>query len=220
MDKNVNKALITKHSATLIALLLNPEPITKAIFMGVEIHNIINDYNNKKESENIEETIKILNTNKDKMISELKKLDDNEWETVNKFILPKVFHEVKKEDEKEKIKYIMQGFLYSVNNKIYKKDIILLYYDVLNQLRALDIKILESLDKSGKVDIKFSEEVKENISIPVNYIYYKLEKLNILDIAHELDYLAGLGEETIKFENIKISKFGEQFINFIFNREF
>lgn len=99
--------------------------------------------------------------------------------------------------QEEKIKYIVNGFMNIADMENLKEDVILIYYDLLDSLNVLDIRVLRTY-----IDIKYTESYQDiiddaEISLEqYKLIQNKLERLDLLETRGQSQY-----DEM--FENVK-----------------
>lgn len=70
---------------------------------------------------------------------------------IKEFLLPKVLQDLLDEDEDNKIAYFLDGFGQVIDNEIYDKSKILIFYDILRTLRFIEIEYLVSLTSQFKI---------------------------------------------------------------------
>jgi len=76
--------------------------------------------------------------------SRLEKLEAGQLNWFQEVVFPLVSDYVLENKQEEKIKYLVDGFLNAASMKITSEDILLLYYDTLDRLSALDLILLKN----------------------------------------------------------------------------
>jgi len=137
---------------------------------------------------------------------------------IKESIFPIVLDNIEKESEEEKIKYIVNGFKHSINYDITDFDLILSYYDILNDLRMIDIRILIDLyEESKKMVRSYMEEtdrtIKTEYEAVETYAIKKMESLGLISVKKTFEDLEGRVTKPKKSAT-KISKLGIYFVKF------
>lgn len=148
----------------------------------------------------------------------LKELKDNQIEFFKETIFPIALDFIEKESQEEKIKYIVNGITISIKNNITDIDLILNYYDMLNELRMIDIRILiDAYKESTKTDVDYEEivysRIKTEYEAAETYIIKKLESLSLISVDKTYAELEGRIVRPKK-SSIHISKIGKYFVEF------
>lgn len=152
--------------------------------------------------------------------SRIAKLSTEERAFVKEKMMPLVVDNIIEESQTEKIQYIINGMETILEYKIFNEDIILTYYDILQQLRINEIRSFLHL-----INYKQTEQIKQDSknveSRPAegheaisNYIVKKLERLGLVTYGMLHAEIEGL-EYTISQDRINICAIGQAFINFI-----
>lgn len=98
----------------------------------------------------------------ERLSTKVEGIDDvNFSELLKIFLFPHVLTEMLEEDEESKIAYFLDGFEQVVDNVIKDKSKILLYYDVLKELRFIEIEYLITLSTPYKVFLMDNEPEQE-----------------------------------------------------------
>lgn len=74
--------------------------------------------------------------------------------------------------QEEKIKYIVNGFETTISEKLINEDIMLVYYDTLNKINLIDLKILILYSNNFSID-----EIRERMDVDYEEIQIIMEKL-------------------------------------------
>lgn len=174
-----------------------------------------------KQKQHEERTAAILReimAKQDGLNNKLNKLSDKELYIVEEEVFPLIFEYAIEEPEKEKIKYIVNGFETIIENKITDQELILSYYDVLKSLRLNEIRrLIEQTPEYRQRIFTRENELKLNIDLRGNgenkrafirYIDNKLEQLGLIQTVV-------FGDEEFNPESGPITPFGINFMNFI-----
>lgn len=136
-----------------------------------------------------------------------------------------------KATQEEKIKYIVNGYKNLSEQGDFKEDFVLLYYDVLDGLNMLDLRVLNLCVSGGVTGDSIQNVLKEyNINYDqVNYIVDKLRRSGLVEDKRERNIMTNFerlkecikeGKTDIEFINIKDpdlherTEFGDNFIKF------
>lgn len=160
------------------------------------------------------------------------------------------------EQQEEKIHYIVNGFVNITNHDHVTDDFILTYYDVLKELRMVDISVLRLMYNSRYAFEKYSNESYQNVieKYGISDEQYDSVRRNLqrkgllttktdLNITDDLEEIVDKFKELYKYldkatdpkykrtlpklklpklkskENLQISKFGKNFVEFFINKE-
>jgi hypothetical protein len=148
----------------------------------------------------------------------LKEMKDTQIEFIEETIFPIALDFIEKESQEEKIKYIVNGAINSIKNNITDTDLILSYYDILNELRMIDIRILINLyGESKKMNRLYMEDadrtIKTEYEAAETYIIKKLESLSLISVKKTHEELAGRVVKPKKSAT-DISRLGIYFVEF------
>lgn len=230
MNDKINDAAkaITKTMATgLITLNTLFTSAMKQIAEGIPIKNIIAseaipgisfiaggiyNYKSIRAQRNISKFKEELSKMEDMEIK-----NEREIEYIKNMLIPIVLDNVENETQTEKIKLIVNGVESTVADKnLMFEDITFIYYDILKELRILDIKLLLKIYKNGNgnkisKDGKFIETDEEAFD---KYIVNKLKDKTLITVPTLVGELAGEGLSAININDIKITKLGINLIKF------
>lgn len=148
----------------------------------------------------------------------LKEMKESQIFFVSEKLFPIVLDNIENESEEDKIKYIINGFISSINNDITELDLILSYYDIINELRMIDIRILIDLYEENKKTVRgYMEEMDRTIKTEYEaveaYIVKKLESLGLISVRKTVSDLGGVVEKPRK-SALNISKLGIYFVEY------
>lgn len=175
-------------------------------------------YKQKRTEKNIMHTLDEFKNRLNKIEEHLKVMEENEIDFIKNTVFPIIFDFVIDEPQEEKIGYIVDGVENIIAYKITDEDLILTYFDVLHELRIIDIRELLYINNyliDGNQAYSSSDQFNESEAVK-KHIYKKLEKYNLIVIQPIIAELEGK-EYTIDRHRAKISAFGRNFINFILN---
>lgn len=173
----------------------------------------------KKTERNIRYAIELINKDIESIKADIKKLSKSEANAIIENAGIIVFDNINNEQQKEKIEYLINGMRTIIDQKITEEDIILTYYDILKELRLVDIKILVQLyekkfDKGWRDDEQLNEPNEINkYELIEKYIVKKLESLNLVIISKTWDDLEG-EDNKVNPKLINISLLGVNLVDF------
>lgn len=164
--------------------------------------------------------------------SKISTIEDNKFtDLIKNFLFPIILQELIEEDEDNKIAYFLNGFEQVIDSKITDKSKILVYYDVLRELRFIDIEYLikltwvyehhlinNSISNDNLVDLDATEErygsklysyFKSDDFGNINvFVESKLEKLGLIDLGKSITY-EEIFERMALQEKYSISNFND-----------
>ena len=184
-------------------------------------------YQQKRWERNWEKYIRTIYEKQEFFNERLNKLEEEQCNNFKNKLFPLVSDYVQNEKQEEKIQLIVNGLVNIASGVNAQDDIVLLYYDTLEQLSLLDIRILriykpryyenedqdnifnmikEKLVKLGLISSKNEEKMGENIENIIKYLEgisqkkknVKLKKMNTIN----------------RSDSYKITSFGLKFIDF------
>lgn len=177
-------------------------------------------YKQKRTEKNIMHILDELKNRLDIIEEHLKSMEKDEFNLVKNTVFPMIFDFVIDEAQEDKIKYIANGIENIIVYKITDEDLILTYFDVLSELRMIDLKELLYINNhlmDGNQAYSSSNEFTESDAVE-KHVYIKLQKYNLIVIQPIIAELEGK-EMTMDRHRAKISAFGKNFINFILNHD-
>ena len=143
--------------------------------------------------------------------SEKQKCRDQKKDNILKKYFPLISDYVGDEKQQEKIDYIVNGFLNVSAGINHQEDTIIMYYDTLQELSLLDIRVLKCY-----ASIYVGEEKRESISgimeeyelelAQISMIKEKLVRLGLLESKNDDDIDHNMQEMTKYFEAVKKGK--------------
>lgn len=161
-------------------------------------------------------------------------------EIVRGFLFPNILQELLDEDEDNKIGYFLDGFGNAIDKQISDKDRILIFYDILRELRFIEIEYLISM--SSEAQRYKSAMFYENRVYPEDpfdnndfkemqfAIESKLERIGLIDKGRLITYSQimkkmndgisrrqrGLATSSFDSEEVKLTNFGYKFLKFFY----
>ncbi|MDY7223989.1 hypothetical protein [Halalkalibacterium halodurans] len=174
----------------------------------------------------------------DEMKARVELIDDIQFtELLKEFLFPMVLQGLLDEDEDNKVGYFLDGFSHTIDSKISDKAKILKFYDILKELRFIEIEYLISFSREYK---RYkSEYIFENKKMLDDHfengdfkmirpaIENKLENLGMIDTGRLLSYEQIMGIMNDERRNRKrhlalpdyttktaLTVFGNEFLNF------
>lgn len=183
----------------------------------------------KKRLDSCEEKIEIITT-------KVSTIDDGEFVTLLKdFLFPSILQYLLDEEEDKKTSYFLNGFEFVIDEKLISESKLLIYYDILRGLRAIEIEYLASLStvyKQYRKKINETEEFLENpfdneeFYLIISSVESKLEGFGLIKTSRSdssADTMRRMGQEfnkprylrssLNKNEQAQLTKFGLYFLN-------
>lgn len=105
------------------------------------IGGAVSSYKRVRAEKNLTELVYHLHNNHDKLIENLSKQTDENREKLDK-LLHFVLEIATEEYQEEKIEYMANGYIYLTEHEEITSDFVMHYYDMLRQLRMVDISVL------------------------------------------------------------------------------
>lgn len=161
----------------------------------------ISSYAQKRFEDNVSIMIEELKNRVDNLEKKLKNYSPDEIKLLTHKIFPLVWDYSADEVQTEKVKMIVNGFEYIVEQKLLDQERVLELYDTLKTLRVNDIKTFISIEE-GKCYEKMS-----------NRIVNRIANLGIVDIKVTMDRIGNNSDYDI--DEVEVSDFGIQFYYFI-----
>lgn len=162
--------------------------------------------------------------------------DDKFVDLLKNFLFPSILQQLLEEDEDNKTGYFLDGFGNVIDKKIIDESRILILYDILKNLRYIEIEYLISLSSKYKRycrDIKMS--TKQQVDKPFDDLKFKsikiaieskLEGLGLIDTGRSISYeevMKNLNDDLKRYTNriagtkripeTKLTSFGQEFLN-------
>lgn len=184
------------------------------------LYSVMLNYRQKRFENNVLRLLKELNGRIDFLERVLKGINSEVIGKIRNDIFPLVVDYAAEEQEIEKIEYITNGFESIVEKSIVNQDIILINYDVLKQLRMVDLMILKRIRGAfikttigvENDELKEYREFESLLEENIEYKQYAINKLEMLGLILKEDYVYKSEEYTL--DGLALSNFGKQFIDF------
>lgn len=208
--------------------------------LSPRIGGVMIAYKQKRWERNWEQYISLIVEHQEELNTRLGKLEAKQQEEVKDIYFPLVSDYVGNEKQIEKIKFIVNGFINLTSGINMQEDTTIMYYDTLEQLSLLDLRILKLYNRSY-----LNEEKDDDIysvmrdyqidSTQVSLIKEKLLREGLLlsqndekmeeNINNVSEFVAGLSKnkKNLKLKKInrisrsesyKITSYGRKFLNF------
>ncbi|MFD1064400.1 hypothetical protein [Oceanobacillus locisalsi] len=122
------------------------------------VSGAVSTYKRKRAEKNLTELVYHLHKSHDKLIENLSKQTEENQEKLDK-LLHFILEIVVDEYQEEKIEYMVNGYIHLTEHEEITSDFVMHYYDMLKQLRMVDIAVLRLYCK--KYYLYDSEEAQE-----------------------------------------------------------
>lgn len=137
-----------------------------------------------------------------KLSTKVNNIDDADFiDFLKNFLFPSILQNIMEEDEDAKIGYFLDGFEQVIDEEVVDKSKILIMYDLLRELRYIEIEYLISFSSEYKVfEMDYYYDTGEYVESHFNHfdtktfneikpaIEIKLERLGLLDTERLLTY--------------------------------
>lgn len=172
-------------------------------------------YKQKRTDKMIVAAITDINDRLSTLEEKLNKFSTEDWTFFKEAFLPVFLDAVADEQQEEKIALLVNGFQTVIEYRLTDIDIIILYYDIVSQLRIFDLKTFMWF--VSKTDVEAYAETSINrddiYQSSVNHVVKKLEKLHLIGLPRLYGEMDG-DEYTISRGRVKLTVLGERFIDF------
>ena len=169
-------------------------------------------YKQKRWERNWETYIAEIVQRQQEINDRLQKLEQKKVENFKNKVFPIVSDYVPNEKQEEKIKYIVNGFVNLASGINFQEDVIIMYYDTLEQMSLLDIRILKCYvqnnyigDPSGESVISVMQECGIDFA-QIGLIKEKLTRLGLLESRNDTDMDNNIREMSSYMEAITKGK--------------
>lgn len=167
----------------------------------------------KREVEAIRQILILIEERIDDVNSLLKKMDAESRKNAEQ-AFEYMYEYAVEEKQKEKITYMINGFINLITlEKAISNEFIITYYDVLRELRMVDIAVLKYMYDlkfgnriQSKTIIEFNNEIKQEFNIDDDQIISvrrNLERLGLLSIKYSSRIVDDLNNINVQIKNIK-----------------
>lgn len=170
-------------------------------------------YKQKRSEKMVEEFMLETKKRQHELEEKLIKLDEDIFSDIKGKYFGLVLDYVIETKQKEKIKYIVNGFINLSDMEKLQEDVILVYYDLLDELNILDLRILKVYDSFNRTE-GYYDIIKDTGISDEQYklIQNKLERLGLIETKGKSQYeemfenVTNLGEYLTNIEKNKKSK--------------
>ena len=201
-------------------------------------------YKQKKLEKNYELYISKIVENQDAINARLEKLEEEKKKEIQSNYFGLIADYASQEKQQEKMNYIVNGFINVTGNVLSQEDTILMYYDTLEQLTILDLRVLRLYIACDEDVQTIMEDYKLDYS-QLGMIKEKLSRLGLLESKNDLDmdenmrnvaqYLEDVTKgkknpelkrlkRISKFESYRLTSYGEKlyqfFLGLLIQKEF
>lgn len=211
--------------------------VAGAVLPGVS--NLILSYKQQRTEKNLEEFISQIVKRQDELNAKLENLEPEKLNAIKNHYFGLVTDYVLDVRQKAKIDYIVNGFINLAGTDEDKEDIVLLFYDILDQLNIMDIRILKA--KSNLFDDNESIfAIMNDYDIDIsqyNMVQGKLCRLGLLEDRNQeernknndniVEYLTDISKNKknpkLKAKKVSssssyvVTRFGRNFLKFFIN---
>lgn len=206
-----------------------------AIVPGVG--NLILSYKQQRTEKNLEMFISQIVARQDEFNERLNKLDPEKLQAITKHYFEIVTDYVLDVRQQEKINFIVNGYINLTNVSELNDDVVIMYYDTLDQLTLLDIAVLKSHHVkyfSEENNVKFLERLVPGQERLINEKLLRLglfssqrEKKMESNVQNMAAYLQNVqkGKKNPKlkcdrigvFDSYRFTNYGKSFLEFFMN---
>ena len=241
----ISKILLEEATPVFVGEMLKGtvfEAATQAIGVAVPgVGNIMISYKQRKLERNFETYVKLIAKRQDEINERLAGLEKDKLQEVQSNYFGLIADYASEAKQEEKIAYMVNGFVNMVSDKNLHEDVILMYYDTLDQLSLLDLRVLRlyacptyiSEDREDSILNIMREYDLGNSQVLM--IKEKLARLGLLESRNDSDmdeniknmaqYLEDLTKgrknpklkklkRISKMESFKITRYGREFFDF------
>jgi hypothetical protein len=232
---------ISAEPAADIASSIFLEGIAGSVVPGVTSAMLA--YKQKRSERMVEEFMLETKKRLNELEDNLTKLDEERIKEFKNKYFGLVLDYVVEAKQEEKIKYIVNGFINLADMENLQEDVILIFYDILDELNILDIRVLKLYDYFSKKE-SYSDIIED---VGIDYEQYalirnKLERLELIENRAQSQYeemfknVANIGEylskvdkgkkanlkfkkpKTINSKSYQLTKLGRKFLRFFTNQ--
>lgn len=186
---------ITAQPAVDIVSSMFLEGVVGSVVPGVTSAMLA--YKQKRSERMIEEFMIETRKRQKELEEELIQLDEERFAEVKGKYFGLVLDYVMETKQEEKIKYIVNGFINLTSMDKMQEDVILIYYDILDELNLLDIRVLKTYNFYTRNEGYY--DILEEVAISndqYQLIQNKLERLGLIETKGQSQYAE-------MFENVK-----------------
>lgn len=175
-------------------------------------------YKQKKAEEMINCAIKKIQEDIDGIKGKLKEMSEEEVIFMRDKLILIAFENISRELQEDKLNFIINGIKTTINNKITDEDMVIAYYDILKDLRMIDIRILIDVYKESQKTATIYEVDKNDIYMNKyeaieTHIIRKLENLCLVTVKKTIREIEGSFSKATQ-DRVRITTLGDDFIKF------
>lgn len=164
------------------------------------VGKMVLSYKQKRMERNIEEFLRQIINRQDEINERLSKLEKDQFNEVQNNYFGLITDYVPNVKQKEKMEYIVNGFVNVAGGMSVQEDEVLMLYDTLDQLNLLDIRIMKIYFTNKYLGVEYSDNINNVINdndLSRNQLIMIKEKLERLGLIY-----CRMDEEML--ENIQI----------------
>lgn len=209
--------------------------VAGAVVPGVG--NLILSYKQQRTEKNLEMFISQIVARQDEFNEKLSRLDIDKLQSITKHYFGIVTDYILDVRQKEKINFIVNGYINLADFEDLNDDVVIMYYDTLDQLTLLDIAVLKSHHANYISDHANKEMLDHIVAGQLRLINEKLLRLGLFssvndkkldeNIGNIVKYLQDIQKAkktaSLKINKIwgndsyRLTKYGVQFLRFFMN---
>ena len=169
------------------------------------VGNMMLSYKQKKLERNYELYISKIVENQDAINKRLEKLEEEKKKEIQSNYFGLIADYASQEKKQEKINFIVNGFINIAGNVLSQEDTILMYYDTLEQLTILDLRVLRLYITNDEDVQTIKEDYKLDFS-QLSMVKEKLSRLGLLESKNDLDMDENMRNVTRYLEDVTKGK--------------
>lgn len=201
------------------------------------VGNLILSYKQQRTEKNLEMFISQIVSRQDEFNERLNKLDMDKIQAITNHYFGVVTDYVLDVKQKEKINFIVNGYMNLTDWEELNDDVVLMYYDTLEQLTLMDIAVLKSHYGMYVMDSDTDKMLESLLAGQRRLISEKLLRLGLFNSQNEkkmddnLDNIAAYLQDLQKakknpklklnrisaFDSYRLTKYGIRFLQFFLN---
>ncbi len=201
------------------------------------VGNLILSYKQQRTEKNLEMFVSQIVARQDEFNARLNALDPEKLQKITKHYFGVVTDYVLDVRQQEKINFIVNGYINMTSMDNLNDDVVITYYDTLDQLTLLDIAVLKSHYITYFQDENNIQFMEQLIPGQRRLIHEKLLRLGLVSSKHEekmdkniqnmgtylQDLQKGKKNAKLKYEKVwgsdsfRLTEYGRQFLGFFMN---
>lgn len=202
------------------------------------VGNMILSYKQKRLENNIEKALSRLVKRQDELNEKLQSLEENKARIIEGEYFDMMLDYAAEVRQQEKINYIVNGFINISDIETPRQDVIMMYYDTLQELTLLDIRLLrfyynllhmyvEPIETGDSIAKIMEENSLGNDEL--RYMQEKLQRHGLIESRNDIqqeENIKGIirylnqkdkklkAKPVSKYESYKITRYGKRFMEF------